>query len=63
MLAAIYLGTALAAHSGLPFWDRPSLCKYLYHKQAEGWTIVQLRALARANDVPEYVIRWAEKNC
>lgn len=67
MLAALYLGTVLvatpAARVSAPFWDRRSLCAYIYHKQVEGWTAEQLRALARENHVPERVIRWAEKNC
>lgn len=52
-----------AGAAGFPVWDRKSLCEYVYHKQVEGWTVAQLRDLARANNVPERVIRWAEKNC
>lgn len=63
MLLVAYLGATLVARSNLPFWDRPSLCRYVQHKQTEGWSRVQLRALGEANGIPNYVIRWAEKNC
>lgn len=60
---ASHLAVTEVANSGLPFWDRPSLCRYIQHKQTEGWSREQLRALALANGVPDYVIRWAQKNC
>lgn len=67
MLLVAYLSATLVAHSApgaaIPFWDRKSLCAYVYHKQVEGWSSAQLRALAETNGVPERVIRWAEKNC
>lgn len=54
---------AWPVHAGASFWDRKSLCAYIYQKQVEGLSVEQLKALARANSIPERVIRWAEKNC
>lgn len=44
-------------------WSLANCCPVVNHYRAQGLSDIQIEQKAREHRVPEWVIRWAKKNC